>query len=378
MNQSTAAASDRRSAIAAAASTRFHIPSLDGIRALAFLLVFVSHVGLGDIIPGGFGVTVFFFLSGYLITSLLRMENEKTGRISLRNFYLRRVYRIFPPMYITLGIGIALTLAGVFNNRLELGAIAAQMLQLTNYQAIFAGFGTLVPETGIFWSLAIEEHFYLLFPLALLLLIGRTNYSAIARILLFACALMLAWRCLLVFGFNASHGYTYYASDTRVDSILYGCVLALWGNPFLENNRLLDANRYRYGKELIIAASLGVLLFAFLYRGDQFRETFRYTLQGLALFPLFYYAVKCSHWHIFRWLEFSPVRWLGIFSYTLYLSHLLALGLAGHILGTEDQGPFRSALGFGIALTYSGLMFVVIEKPLASLRRKLHSSGRSA
>src|SRR5262245_57371978 len=79
-----------------------HIPSLDGIRAFAALWVFAAHAGLEQALPGGFGVTVFFFLSGYLITTLLRMEYQATGTISLKKFYLRRVYRIWPPMYIVL------------------------------------------------------------------------------------------------------------------------------------------------------------------------------------------------------------------------------------------------------------------------------------
>src|SRR5664279_4763278 len=76
----------------------FHIPSLDGLRAVAFLMVFFGHVGAPGV-PGGFGVTVFFFLSGYLITTLLRIERERTGRVSLRLFYLRRALRILPPFY---------------------------------------------------------------------------------------------------------------------------------------------------------------------------------------------------------------------------------------------------------------------------------------
>lgn len=84
------------------ARPEFHIPSLDGIRGLAALTVFVSHALWRDFVPGGFGVTVFFFLSGYLITTLLRMEHERHGRISFSRFYLRRVYRILPPMYIVL------------------------------------------------------------------------------------------------------------------------------------------------------------------------------------------------------------------------------------------------------------------------------------
>src|ERR1041385_111615 len=75
----------------------FHIPSLDGVRAVSFLIVFLAHAGLEKWVPGYFGLTVFFFLSGYLITTLLRMEYDKSGTISLRDFYFRRVLRIFPP-----------------------------------------------------------------------------------------------------------------------------------------------------------------------------------------------------------------------------------------------------------------------------------------
>src|SRR5438270_10676355 len=80
----------------------FQIPSLDGLRAVSFMIVFLSHAGLGRFVSGGFGVTVFFFLSGYLITTLMRMEADKTGHVSLKLFYLRRAVRILPPFYIVL------------------------------------------------------------------------------------------------------------------------------------------------------------------------------------------------------------------------------------------------------------------------------------
>src|ERR1700733_3673943 len=77
--------------------TALHIPSLDGLRTLSFLIVFTAHAGLDRIVPGGFGVTVFFFLSGYLITTLMRVEAETSGHVSLKHFYLRRALRILPP-----------------------------------------------------------------------------------------------------------------------------------------------------------------------------------------------------------------------------------------------------------------------------------------
>ena len=98
-----------------AKSGKFHIPSLDGIRAIAVLIVFLSHVGL-PYIPGGFGVTIFFFLSGYLITTLLRREYERSNRIDFKKFYMRRVLRILPPFYVVLFLAIGASwLVGVYS-----------------------------------------------------------------------------------------------------------------------------------------------------------------------------------------------------------------------------------------------------------------------
>ena len=97
--------------------THFNIPSLDGIRAVSILMVVVSHCGLGKWVPGGFGVTIFFFLSGYLITTLMRREHAKTGTLSLNDFYIRRCLRILPPSFIV--IAISLLLALIFHETLS-------------------------------------------------------------------------------------------------------------------------------------------------------------------------------------------------------------------------------------------------------------------
>ena len=91
-------------------STR-HIPSLDGLRAISFLLVFAAHSGLEHYVPGGFGVTIFFFLSGFLITTLLRAEYEKNAVISIRHFWLRRTLRILPPFYLVLAGAVLISVA---------------------------------------------------------------------------------------------------------------------------------------------------------------------------------------------------------------------------------------------------------------------------
>lgn len=357
-----------------AVQRNFDIPSLDGIRAIAVSLVFLAHAGLEHVVPGGFGVTIFFFLSGYLITTLLRREYEKTGRISLKNFYLRRVYRIFPPMYIVLALVTVLTLLGVFHGSMRLPAVISQLVYMTNYYGIFHGKEHFVPLTSVYWSLAVEEHFYLVFPLLLGLMVRRLNYRKIALVLLSLCLAVLLWRLFLIYGIGLTHHYTYKATDTRIDSILYGCVLGMWWNPALDDYRLGPL----WVRLAILAAAGSILLFCLLYRTPDFRQTWRYSLQGIALFPIFILAVRHSDWPLFRWLNTSVARWIGILSYTFYLSHMTGLALAGKTLRLIDgySNPIgRGVLGFLYAMLFSWLMYALVERRFARLRRRLHVEG---
>lgn len=346
----------------------FHIPSLDGIRAIAALIVFLAHCGLENIIPGGFGVTLFFFLSGFLITTLLRQEYAKTSAISLKKFYLRRFYRIIPPLYIVLLVlMLPYSMGGSAHHATHI-AVAAQFLQLTNYYTIIWGSDTMIPDTGPMWSLAVEEHFYLLFPIALSLLLQRLDYRRIGIIFAFACLAVLAWRCVLLFCLGVGHDYIYFATDTRLDSLLYGCVMGVWLNPVLGRNFVNVSNGRWIG---VLVLAFAILALTFLYRSDSFRETFRYSLQGVALFPIFFCAIRKHTWPIFRWLESRPVRFLGLISYTFYLIHLKALVTVDRYV--EAPMPVRAVLGFMLAVAFSSAMYFLVERHLSALRRRLHS-----
>lgn len=355
---------------AVSAERGFNIASLDGIRALAVMIVFVAHAGLGDIVPGGFGVTIFFFLSGYLITTLLRQEYEQTGTLSLRKFYLRRIYRIFPPLYLVLGLLIALKLSGVIPYEMSGGAVAAQLFHLTNYYLLLfpaVDYAPVVPYTVPMWSLAVEEHFYLLFPLALLLLLRRHSHPRAALVLAAACAVVLAWRLILVALLDNPGHYTYHATDTRIDSLLFGCIMALWMNPAMDKAPAWIGPR---GWALLCVVALLALVGSFLHPGLAFREAVRYTVQGIALFPLFYCAVRYAGSPLFSWLNLRPVRALGVISYTLYLCHFAAIQLTGKLLGVS--GLTRGVLAFALAVAFSAACYVLIERRFALLRRKLH------
>ena len=350
---------------------RLDIPSLDGIRAVAFGIVFLGHAGLGDVVPGGFGVTVFFFLSGYLITTLLRIEFERHGTVSLRRFYMRRALRILPPFYVALGLAIALTLFAILPGPLRPEAVWAQVLYWANYWII--GNTTLGQPlgTGVYWSLAVEEHFYLLFPLLFLVLQRRRLGPRQQAIVLWSiCGLVLAWRAVLAYALGAAGDRTYMASDTRIDSILFGCALAVYANPALDADAAVPPRVWKFA---LLPAGLAVLLFSFAYRDVNFRESLRYTLQGLALVPVFMVAVRWSDWGVFRLLNVSVVRFVGVLSYSLYLVHQVFLYA---VQANLSLPPIVSgALALALSLLVAAVIHVVVERPAAGMRRRFDRSS---
>ena len=360
-----------RAATAAGRSSReaLYIPSLDGIRAAAVLLVFAAHAGLKDRIPGNFGVTVFFFLSGYLITTLLRAEHQRNGRISLASFYGRRTLRIFPPLYVVLALATLLTLLGALPGpAIRLDALGAQVLYLTNYYIIQHGWWDgRAPGTWIFWSLSVEEYFYLGFPLLYILLLRfLPQRRRQALVLVGLCALVLAWRLVLVLGLGASRDRTYIASDTRIDSILFGCVLGVIGNPVLDGGSRISERAW---KQLLLPLALGGLLLSFVFRNPVFQETVRYSLQGLCLFPLFVAAVRWPEWLPFRILNVGWVKFLGVLSYSFYLVHPSVLWAVTS--WTRLPGLAQALIGLVLTLAVSLALYWLVEKPAARLRLRL-------
>jgi peptidoglycan/LPS O-acetylase OafA/YrhL len=348
----------------ARATEVFHIPSLDGIRALAFSLVFVAHAGLDRIVPGGFGVTVFFFLSGYLITTLLRVEYDKHATISLRQFYLRRAFRILPPFYLVLGLAVVAAAIGLIAGGFRTIAVTAQMLHFANYWSVAHGGDGMPAGTGVYWSLAVEEHFYLVFP-CLYLVLRHLERRRQAVVLWSLCAAVLAWRCGLV-AMGAATDRTYLASDTRIDSILFGCALAVWGNPMLDGpSHISDA----WWKRALLPGALALLLVSFVFRDPRFRETFRYSIQGIALYPVFIVAMRFPTWGLFRLLNNRVAAFIGVLSYSLYLvHHVILLGFRS-VLVDRPIACAAAALGASIAVAWA--IHLLVEKPSARLRKRL-------
>jgi peptidoglycan/LPS O-acetylase OafA/YrhL len=340
---------------------------LDGIRAISFFLVFFAHAGLGSIIiPGGFGVTIFFLLSGFLITTLLRLEFARYRRISLGSFYLRRVLRILPPLYVVLALAIVLFRMGKGHPAIPFAGTLTQALQVSNYYQIYAVPVLIIPGTGVLWSLAVEEHFYLLFPLLYVWMCGKFSANRQALVLLMLCAAVLAWRCILYFHFHADMIRTYYATDTRFDSILFGCVFAIIANPVLHDP--LHGWILR-GVKWILPLCVLALLGTFLIRAEGFRDTLRYTLQGLALIPLFIAAIHYQKSWPVVFLNLTFMRFLGVLSYSLYLCHHIIMEF---IASAWTLNPVLSgALSLACALGFATMVHYWVERPCARVRKRL-------
>ncbi|HEX5756302.1 MAG TPA: acyltransferase [Arenimonas sp.] len=357
---------DTESIIARVPSGAGTIPSLDGIRALAVCLVFFAHGGLHWIVPGGLGVTVFFVLSGYLITTLMRREYAASGRLDLPAFYLRRILRLMPPLLLVVAGTAVLSTLSLVEGAFSTAGLLSVLFYFGNYYVIAADFNGLPAGVGVVWSLAVEEHFYLLFPLmaVLLLRFGRASVSLAALSSL--CIGILAWRCWLAWN-GASENYLGMATDTRADSILIGCAMAMWRNPVLDPLPRPDTRR-----DLVIAATcVFLLVLSLVVRDDGFRLTVRYTVQSLAIAPLIYLSIVRAEWAPFRWLGSRPLVYLGSVSYTIYLSHQIVLeALQWH--WPRLNWMFIVVIAALLTLLIAEAMRRWVEQPCADLRKRLH------
>jgi peptidoglycan/LPS O-acetylase OafA/YrhL len=333
------------------------IRTLDGLRAVAILLVILSHAidrdrftGLAEV--GHVGVMIFFALSGFLITSRLLDEYRSTGGISLRNFYVRRVFRILPPAILFLAILWLLTMTGLVE--CTDSSIRSALLLYTNY----ADVGSLGWRAGHFWSLSVEEHFYLVWP-SLLLCFGvltgwRTAVALIAAIALWRIGDNRFHILASVFGAPYLQGFVY-RTDLIADALFWGCALA-----FVEQLRL--------GAPLSTAAAVVsmtlMVLFALEIHVPGMPRNIDYSIPIMHVLPAILLAavVACPTAMIGRLLELAPMRFLGKLSYSLYIWQQLFLG---------GPGPRLPAiLGLAAAFTCAYLSYRFIEQPCIRFGRQ--------
>ena len=332
-----------------------NIPGLDGLRAISILLVMLSHSGLQHVVPGVFGVTIFFFISGFLITSLLIAEHEATKAISIKRFYLRRILRLYPPLLIYIVAMSAVWVA--HGSPLDLTGLFGALFYFANY--LYALWPEHLSIYGAhLWSLSVEEHFYLFFPLLFAIGFGR---NTVALCSLIAVALVIR---LTAAHLGATETYTSVATECRFDTILAGCFTAIVLNKPTSDQLI----RFAVHPVTVVIALFAVLS-TFVIRDTYFRQTFRFTIQNIALIPLVLAAVVTPRYlTVKRILNFQPVKWIGVLSYSLYLWHFAMFDLAKATLG---EGPeiVRYGVGWLLAFCIAVAIYVLVERPMFKLRR---------
>ena len=333
--------------------------ALDGLRAISILLVILSHAGLGHIVPGGLGVTIFFFISGFIITRLMISEWDMVGHVNIKKFYIRRFFRLMPTLVVFILCAlIVMQIASVNWHWVELGSV---FFYFANYFGIFVGFtgNTLPSPLSITWSLAVEEHFYMIFPLMFTALIATPKrfLTCIATLLV----LFLGWRLYLVYGVGLSHlpdSRIYKATDTRADSILYGTALAIL------LARKDDVFHFLKRKSVFVSGAVLMLISLFL-RDENFRESYRYSLQGIALLLMFVNLVFVEGL-ISRVLGSPPLVYIGKISYSLYLYHWLVYCLMALWIPSWPL-PIHIIVMLTSSIWLADLSYRLVEKPFLAI-----------
>ncbi|MGI8808548.1 MAG: acyltransferase family protein [Acidimicrobiales bacterium] len=371
-NGSTGGRSPARPPVTAASPGELgYRPALDGLRALAVLVVAAYHaiIHLGSEawarqwIPGGFlGVDVFFVLSGFLITTILVQEHARHGAISLRSFYARRALRLLPAVGALMLVHGLLAVVGGADLGLEGRTVAAVVTYTLNW--VLAGGGEVAAGLGHLWSLSIEEQFYLAWPVVLLLALRRRRATglivAAAGIGIIWATGVRAWLWL----HDAGWGAIYVRTDARMDELLMGALLAL---AFRRGWQLPRKGRYLgvAGLAVLLVCALTVPVDnGWLFVGGGF------TVVGLASVLLV--ASLLDHdgplTRAFAWRGAAQV---GRASYSLYLWHVPVFVAVGDALAGRPAGQ-RLAVGLVACALATAASYCLIEVPIARFRRRRH------
>ena len=335
-----------------------HVPALDGLRGLAVGAVVAFHVG---VLKGGWlGVDLFFVLSGYLISRLLFVEHAAKGHIDLMQFWGRRVRRLLPAL---LCVVLAVAVAERFRGRLIGPAggrwdVVGALTYTSNWVRLRGGAGywsRFGPPSLLehFWSLAIEEQFYLVWPL-LMVGITRMRRGVSTLVLLVATVVAGGWS-LLLFRRTLDASRVYMGTDSRAVALLAGATiasLAEWRQRSLRSFRALTP-----------VAIVGLLVAMMQMKGTRL-ITYQGGLLACTLAATVLIAGVASGRSIFtRLLSTRPLRWLGSRSYGIYLWHwpiLVGFGVAGH----SSKPPLRIVLGVTISLAVAEASYRVVEMPI--------------
>lgn len=329
------------------------IPSLYAIRATAAFLVVFWHMGYFWA-PGGYGVTAFFVLSGFLITHLLISEAERNGDLSLRAFYMRRTLRIFPAFYAYALVDIVSHL--LVRHPIQWASTIASLTYTKDYyQAIVR---PPINAMGHTWSLAVEEQFYLLWPF--LFQRFRKRQYLLMKSLAATIALVWAYRAALSIN-HVNPDYIYYAFDTRLDALAVGCLAALAVHNGFEFRILLKSRWLGW----IMIPAIGALYFISTRPFLPFDFNSIVVDAALPVLCVLFmlHAIGYGQDPVYRFLNGPTAYRLGLISYSLYLYHPFAVHFAG-------PAWIRPVMQLAFSVGLASASYFVVERPFLRLKSR--------
>ena len=340
---------------------RSYIPTLNGWRAIAVSLVIAAHsspmlLNSGTQIGAkaaslfshaGIGVDIFFSISGFLICTLLLIEKQRTGTIGLSSFYTRRTFRILPPLFAYLATLSLLRLSELIPT-IEPQELLTSALFVRNYFPAGSWY------TGHFWTLAIEEHFYLFVPIILSLLSWKAGLRFAISVVV--CCAIIRWA---EFAFSTDMKVEF-RTESRIDAIMYGAIGA-----FLVFHSRSKVQQFLTGFRAI-SILLAIVLACYLFPAMPMRRT----LMAMAMPIPILFTVLHTETIMARILELRPVQWIGRLSYSLYIWQMLFLVPYDRPLGIFQSFPLAFVCAFACAVA----SYYLIERPSIRFGHKLVNS----
>ena len=355
-----------------------YLPSIDSLRALAVLAVIIYHVDV-NYLPGGFlGVDLFFVLSGYLISSLIIKEYRKTGSLNLYNFYIRRARRLLPAVYfmITVGLVVMVLFNEVLLRKSHLDAIFGYIYS-SNWWYIFHkldyfdSFGAQSPFKHL-WSLAIEEQFYMIFPL-LFLLINRKKkskdgtYKLNKNFLYVVLGLILVSLIAHILLFDINNiSRIYFGTDTRAFSLLIGVVGVILYPMEKLHAKVTPQQNIMYS--VVSLVSIATLITVMIYTSEYNTWLYRGGFLLVAILGLIVIISSGKqHTLMSRLLSFKPVVFIGKISYSLYLWHFPVLVLTTPVSEIGNPNIIFVILRVILTFALATASYVFVETPIRKL-----------
>ena len=362
-----------------------YLPSIDSLRALAVLAVIIYHVDV-NYLPGGFlGVDLFFVLSGYLISSLIIKEYKKTGSLNLYNFYIRRARRLLPAVYfmITVVLVVMVMFNGVLLKKSHLDAIfgyiySSNLWYIFHKLDYFDSFGSQSPFKHL-WSLAIEEQFYMIFPLLFLLVNGKKktkdgSYKLNRNFLYVILGVILVSLIAHIILFDINNiSRIYFGTDTRAFSLLVGVVGAILYPMDKLNTKITPQENLVYSvvSLISIAALITIMIYTSEYNTWMYRGGF---LLVAILGIIIIISSGKQHTVMAKLLSFKPVVFIGKISYSLYLWHFPVLVLTTPVSEIGKPNIFFVVLRVILTFILAIISYALVETPIRKLGFKNYVS----